>query len=76
MVEGVGDVKEVEGHDKGQGGVEGVVLRVVGREVAQVEHAPANQTRAQLAEKLQVQWADTGVQLTAHEEIIEETAWK
>ena len=43
---------------------------VLGKE-HHVEHDPANKTRAQFTEELQVNGSNTWVQLTAHEEVID-----
>ena len=43
---------------------------------AEVQYDPAYQARPQLTEELQVNWTDTRVQLTTHEEVIDDYTYK
>lgn len=74
--ESVSHIDELEDDHHGQGRGEGAVSLVRFKQHGQVQHHPADQTWTQFAEELEIQGAYPGVQLMAHEEIIDDISCK
>ena len=74
MPEGIDYVQQVEAGDQEEGSRQGASHLVRLRTKHQVEQRPPDQTRTQLTEELEVERPNPGVQLTTHEEVVDEHA--